>query len=324
MYTFLHRKFTFAAHQYINRHQCIAVALSGGQDSLCLIKLLNDCINKKKQTIRLVYIDHQWKSNSKKHVQHIANIGNLTGLPVTIYQVSDLAISENKARALRYRIIIQDALEKNCDAIITGHNNDDRIETLIGNLFRGTGLSGITNFTIYKQISRQLSILRPLINFSKAEIGWLCRLFYLPTWSDDTNYNLKLKRNKIRHELVPYIQNFFNPQIKKMLKNLSQVCTADNEYIKENTIKLYVKSAHIKLVGINLCCIRKQHHVLQERVVRLYFYYHFNKQISSQAIISILKPKKKLGFMKFNIDQLDLYLSNSWLYTAPQKNNKRN
>jgi tRNA(Ile)-lysidine synthase len=227
-----------------------------------------------------------------------------------------LTISENEARKIRYKILMQHALQKGCDAIILGHNSDDYTETLISNFLRGTSLNGIANFTIKKKLGSQLSILRPLIHFSKAEIGWLCRLFCMPVWSDETNYNVSLKRSRIRYELLPYIQNFFNPRIRQALQHFSQLCDLENEYIKENTVKLYTKSIHRKLLGINLRYLKKQHKVLRRRVLRLYFYYHFNIQLSSE-ITELILLQRKSGLLNIpNLSQVCIYKVSTWMYIS--------
>ncbi len=299
---------------YLKSHQGILVAISGGQDSLCLLKLLTDCIDIKKNKIHTIYIDHQWKNDSKKHSQHIINMMKSIRAPAAIYQIKQLALSENEARKIRYRILIQHALRKKCSKIIMGHNSNDQIETVISNLVRGTGLDGITNFSIHKKIKDQLSIIRPLINFTKAEITWISRLFYLPVWSDETNYNLNLKRSRIRYELLPYLQNFFNPNIQQVFTNFIHLCYEDNEYIKENTIKLYMKTRHKIYAGLNLQELDKQHKTLQKRVLKLYFYYHFYKQINTKTAYWILSLNNKHKQQVFHFDGLNLQNWHGWLY----------
>lgn len=315
MNTFLHTKFKFNLRQHIRNNHRVLVAVSSGQDSLCLLKLLTDCTNREKWKIHAIYIDHQWKKNSKKHAQHIVNIMKRKKLPISIYQIKQLPFSENEARRARYKIIIQHALKKKCGTIIVGHNKNDQIETAINNLFRGTSINGITSLTTCKKIKQQLLIMRPLINFTKTEIAWLCRLFYLPIWSDETNYNLNLKRNRIRYELLPYIQNFFNPNIYQALIDFIYICQQDNEYIKENTVKLYFKSRHKKLTSLNLQTLNMQHKTLQIRVLRIYFYYYFHKQMNNQTSEWILNSSNKKGdAMIFN--NIVLQKWNGWLHVS--------
>lgn len=316
MNTFLHAKFKFATRRYISTCQNITVGLSSGQDSLCLLKLLVDCLDTSRQKINIVYIDHQWKNRSKQHAQHVINISKFMKLPVTIYQITALTVSENEARKIRYKMLMQHALRMKCDTIILGHNSDDHAETIMSNFLRGASLDGIANFAINKQVNSSLSIVRPLIHFSKAEIGWLCRLLCMPIWSDETNYNLGLKRNRIRHELLPYIQNFFNPKIKQALTAFSHLCNLENEYIKENTIKLYYKSMHNQLLSINLNHLLQQHEVLSKRTLRLYFYYNFNVQINNGTTEWILGQKKSEKLNAIRVNRLRVYKMSQWLYAC--------
>lgn len=314
MHTFLHTKFQINFEKCIQNHATLLIAISSGQDSLCLLKLLSDYLNQKYYKIKAIYIDHQWKNDSLNHAQHIINMMRTTQIPITIYQIKKLALSENIARQIRYKLFIQHAIREECTTIITGHNKDDQIETLIYNIVRGTSLNGVTNLTLSKKIHNQISIIRPLINFSKSEIAWFCRLFYLPIWSDSTNYNFYIKRNRLRHELIPYLQDYFNPQVKTNLTKFINFCQNDNEYIKENTLKLYIHSTHKRIISLNLTILSYQHKVLQERVIRLFFYHHFQKQIDKNLISNILK----LNYNKENriiySHKLIIYYSNHQIY----------
>lgn len=316
MYTFLHTKFQTNFKQHIQKHSNILVAISSGQDSLCLLKLLQDCVDQHQYKIEAIYIDHQWKNDSLSHAQHIINIMRTTQIPITIYQMKQFTLSENTARQARYKILIQHAARKECTAIITGHNKNDQIETLIHNVIRGTSLNGITNLTLNKKLNSQISIIRPLIHCSRSDITWFCRLFYLPIWSDITNYNFYIKRNRLRYELIPYLQNYFNPQIQNTLNKFIDFCHDDHEYIKENTLKLYISSMHKKIISINLERLNNQHKALQERVIKLFFYYHFQKIVDKHLIstllsLSYINVTKILHFSKLIIYYYDnqIYVS---------------
>jgi len=313
-YTFLHTRFKQNIIKYISEKSKILIAISCGQDSLCLLKLLHDWIDKDKIQLKAIYIDHQWKKDSEDHSRHILNIMKALNIPVTIYQIQESTVSELESRKIRYKIFIKHAIKEKCSTIITGHNNNDRIETFLYNIFRGTSIQGISNFTIKKTINNKISILRPLINFKRSEITWFCRLFNIPVWSDITNYNFYMKRNRLRYEVIPYLANYFNPKIESALNDFIKFCQNDNEYIQENTIKLYIKSMHKKFISLNLRTINQQHYVLQKRVLKLYLYYNFHQQINQNIIIKILKSSSIKKRHIFNINNLTLQLYNGWLY----------
>lgn len=292
MHTFLHKKFKLNFVKFLKKNEGFLIAISGGQDSLCLIKLIHECLRQDKYKFEAIYIDHQWKKDSLKHSKHIINLIHQVNIPISIYQIKHLVFSEAEARTIRYQILIQHALQNNLTNIITGHNQNDQAETLIQNLIKGSGLDGITGLTIKRKINYNLSIVRPLLDFNREEIGWFCRKFCLPIWSDTSNYNYTIQRNRMRYELLPYLQKYFNPNISESINYFLYLCIDENEYIRENSIKLYIKSKHSKLASLNLNMLQKQHYALQKRTLQIYFHYHFNKSI-----------KKKLFRQNYFYDQ---------------------
>jgi tRNA(Ile)-lysidine synthase len=314
MHTFLHTKFDLNTRNSITQSSKILIAISSGQDSLCLLKLAYDCLLKQSFNIQSIYIDHQWKQDSLSHIKHMINLTQANNIPLTIYQIKTLSLSENIARENRYKTLIQHALKENCRTIFTGHNNDDRLETFVQNIIRGTSLNGLNNLTLKKQLNKKISIIRPLINVSRSEITWFCRLFYLPIWSDITNYNFYIKRNRLRYEFFPYLKNYFNPKITKNLTNFLHFCTKDNEYIHENTLKLYLQSIDHYILSLNLKKICKQHSVLQKRVLRLFFYYHFQKQINTNFLKKILQLPNKQNDKTIYFENLSVYFFKNFIY----------
>ena len=314
MHTFLHKKFFFNIKNNIPESSNILLAISSGQDSLCLLKLMNDCLSLNPYNITSIYIDHQWKKDSLCHIKHMINLIQTKNIPLAIYQIKEQSSSEHIARENRYKALIEHAIKSNCTAIMTGHNNNDRIETFLQNILRGTSLNGITNLTLSKKINSTISIIRPLINFSRSEITWFCRLFYLPIWSDITNYNFHIKRNRVRYEVFPYLKNYFNPQIKKNITNFIKLCYTENEYIKENTLKLYLKSRHSSIISLNIKKIYKQHFVLQKRVIKLFFYYHLQKQIDISFVKKIIKIYYVNKHTTISFENLSIYYFNNSIY----------
>ena len=317
MHTFLHKKFLANLMKFPKDKTSSLIAISGGQDSLCLIKLIYDCFKSHINNFEAIYIDHQWQKDSLRHSKHIANMLNTINMPITIYQIKQTNFSEAEARKIRYKILIQHACNNNIEYIITAHNKDDQMETLLQKLIRSSSLNGITSFTGNKKVNFHISILRPLLNFNKAEIRWFCKKFCLPIWSDKSNYNYKIQRNRLRYELIPYLKKYFNPQINESINSFIDTCRIDNEYIKENAIKLYIKSKHNKFIGLNLSFLKTQHKSLQIRTLQIYFNYHFNIHITNQYIADILiriNQKQNMNSIFF-FNTLIIQQIDGWLYT---------
>lgn len=323
MQTFLHTKFEAHLSKFLYTNTNSLIAISGGQDSLCLVKLIQDCfIQTKNFYFEAIYIDHQWKEDSFNHSKHLANIFQTTSIPITVYQIKSFAFSEAEARELRYKILIQHALRNNLRNIITGHNMNDQTETFLQKLIRGSSLNGITSLRQNKKITQNLCIIRPLVNYNKEEIKWFCQKFCLPIWSDNSNYNYKVQRNRLRHEIIPYLQRYFNPQLHVSINSFLYLCHNDNEYIKENSIKLYIKSKHSKLIGLNLRILNKQHFSLQIRIIQIYFYHHFNISIHITNLLKIIKVINQADIKNYilYLDTIIVQKLNGWLYANLIKN----
>nr|WCH58109.1 lysidine synthase [Cystoclonium purpureum f. stellatum] len=275
MTTYLHRKFYHKINKFLINHStnAILIAISGGQDSLCLIKLVED-FNKRYNLIlkiTYIYIDHQWKKDSQKQINHLTNIIKTTNQNIIIYQIKNIFKSEIKARQTRYQILLKHALKYKYSSIITAHTKTDKAETFIQQIIRGTSLNGITSFNEQRKLHKNLYMQRPLLDFTRYEINWFCRKFKLPIWSDITNYEYKIPRNRLRNELIPYINRYFTTNIEAKINNFLNISNLENEYIKQNAIKLYLQSRHEINIALNYKLIHKQHIALQKRTLQIFF-----------------------------------------------------
>nr|WOA02497.1 tRNA-Ile-lysidine synthase [Gloiopeltis furcata] len=322
MHTYLHYKFYMSLESYVNNKHLtsILVAISGGQDSLCLIKLIEDYQDKFRTyesfNIEYIYIDHQWRKDSRQQIQHIINFANCRERKISVYEIQSLVKSEIGARNLRYQTIIQHALANRHQLILTAHTATDRVETFFQQIIRGTSLDGVTGLHIERQINSNLRLVRPLLDFDRTEINWFCRHFYLPTWSDVTNYEYKVQRNRLRYEFIPYLRSYFTKSIEQKISSFLKISSLENEYIKQNSIKLYLDNIHNVSIAINYKKVRTQHLCLQTRVLQVFFYHNFNKTLSCCFVYTLILKLKTLNPNKSNItwQNFNFQMYKSWLY----------
>nr|YP_010904018.1 lysidine synthase [Caulacanthus ustulatus]WCH57269.1 lysidine synthase [Caulacanthus ustulatus] len=276
MNTYLHQKFNTSISKFLthNSIQSLLIAISGGQDSLCLIKLLETFrkYHNKLLKITYIYVDHQWKKDSYHQIKHLINIIKNYESQIIIYQLKNITKSEVEARKYRYQIIIQYANLYNYSTILTGHTKTDKIETFWQQILRGTSLDGITSLKEYRKLKNKIYIYRPLLKFDRQEIYWFCRKFYLSIWSDITNYEYKITRNRLRHELIPYIYRYFTQNAESKICQFINISNLDNEYIKQNAIKLYLISRHTTNIALNYKFICQQHQALQIKTLQIFFF----------------------------------------------------
>nr|YP_009392202.1 tRNA Ile-lysidine synthetase [Osmundaria fimbriata]ARW60764.1 tRNA Ile-lysidine synthetase [Osmundaria fimbriata] len=304
--------------------EAILIAISGGQDSISLIKIINKIKKKlvdQKSTLitDYIYIDHQWKQYSKDQIKHIINYIKSIGQTIHIYQIKNVELSEHRCRTIRYHTIIQHAIRYKYKLIITAHNETDKIETLLQNFVRGCGLEGITSLNIQNKVHENVYLIRPLININRQQSHWICKKMCLPIWSDSTNYIYNISRNRIRYELIPYIKKYLDHNIESNIKYLQRNYYYDNEYIKQNTIKLYLKSRHKKYISMNWKQIKHQNFALQSRIIQLFCFYTFNIYLDYDKITHIIAIKQKRSNNSFlNIKNKDITFhfnrNNTWLY----------
>nr|YP_009394071.1 tRNA Ile-lysidine synthetase [Rhodomela confervoides]ARW62633.1 tRNA Ile-lysidine synthetase [Rhodomela confervoides] len=304
----------------------ILLAISGGQDSICLIKLVNEMKKKntfsKKLQVSYIYIDHQWKNNSREQIRHVVNYIRSIKEFIEIYQIKKVLISENDCRTHRYHIICQHAIKYKYQLIITGHNQTDKIETFLQNMMRGSGIEGLTSLTLKTKLYENKFLFRPLVNIKREMIYWLCKKFCLPIWSDSTNYIYQIQRNRLRNELLPYIKKYFHNNVENNIKYLLKNYYYDNEYIKQSTIKLYLKIRHNRNLGIKYTEVIKQNFALQLRIIQLFCFHNLQFHLEHKQIIKIIEKINENFLTSCTITQHNFFLfqvHKEWLYITVKR-----
>ena len=193
----------------------LLLAISGGQDSMALLKLIIDLKRLYKWHIEIWHGDHQWHNKSEKIEEEL----KLWCLKKQISFHSNKAnkeevSNEEKARNWRYENLLMKAKllsSKNinfpCTRILTAHTATDRAETIIMNLARGTDLIGLSTLREQRTFNNNVDIIRPLLIFNRNETLEICKEFNLPIWIDPSNENINLTRNKIRKEILPILNS---------------------------------------------------------------------------------------------------------------------
>ena len=163
------------------------------------------------------------------------------------------------------------------------HNKNDKIETIILNILRGSGLEGLKGIETKRQ-----NIIRPLIECERFEIEKYCKENNLEPRIDKTNFEDIYNRNKIRNTIIPYIQKEFNPNIIKTIDRLSDIVTLDNEYMEKQTIKAYnemlIQEESKKEIILDLKKFNMQEKVIKSRLIRYTIKRLFGNTLSIEKI----------------------------------------
>lgn len=220
------------------------VAVSGGQDSVCLLRLLADLQPKWGWQLRVVHCDHRWRADSAANASFVQQICAEWKVPCQVVTADADYSTEADARQWRYRVFEELAMEKNCSRVVTGHTASDRAETLLYNLLRGSGSDGLQALAWQRPLTTDgaVTVVRPLLDLTRQQTGEFCRQFNLSIWDDSTNYDTRYARNRIRLELLPYLQEHFNPGADIALAHTAELLTAEVDLLESMAESLYAQA----------------------------------------------------------------------------------
>jgi tRNA(Ile)-lysidine synthase len=247
------------------------VAVSGGQDSLCLIKLLLDLQPKWAWNLAIAHCDHCWREDSQANADHVQNLAQHWHIPFYLETANEPVNSEATARNWRYHALTKIAQTHHYQYVITGHTASDRAETLLYNLIRGTGADGLQALTWQRPLTDDIILVRPLLEITRSQTEQFCQDFNLPIWEDSTNQNLQYPRNRIRQELIPYLKVNFHSQVETNLAQTAELLQAEVEYLEQTAhhwrLEASVKGEKQDL-QLNRQILKTLPLALQRRVIR--------------------------------------------------------
>ena len=259
---------TLRKRKLLAKGDCLLVAVSGGQDSLCLLKLLLDLQPKWGWHLAIAHCDHNWATDGGI-ADRVAEIARSWSLPLYLKQAEGLPETEAAAREWRYNTLTEMATDNRFSHVATGHTQSDRAETLLYNLIRGAGADGLQALTWHRFLTPEIHLIRPLLEVTRSQTGEFCREFQLPVWEDAMNANLHYARNRIRTEIVPRLKENFNPQVEGSLAQTAELLRADVEYLEAEATKYLEKALIVaEYPTLDRRVLRSLPLALQRRVLR--------------------------------------------------------
>lgn len=204
----------------------ILITLSGGADSVFALHFFNKYSRKFKVEIFTVHVNHNLRGNeSLRDEKFSKELCSKLNYPISIVNVDvkNFAVNNKKsieeaARELRYAAFEREAELVNADLIVTAHNKDDNTETVLLNLFNGTGISGLSGIPV-----KRSKYIRPFLSVSKNDIKEYLRYHKLNFVEDSSNQNVDFTRNFIRKNIVPSVKENINPALDKAILQSSEI-----------------------------------------------------------------------------------------------------
>ncbi|NJO78436.1 MAG: tRNA lysidine(34) synthetase TilS [Cyanobacteria bacterium RM1_2_2] len=226
---------TLKQRQLLPKQQRLLVAVSGGQDSLCLLHLLLNLQPKWSWQLGIAHCNHCWRPDAETNASYVRELARALQIPYFVATAPERPKSEASARQWRYQALTEIAVAQNYAYVVTGHTASDRAETLLYNLIRGSGTDGLQALCWQRTLSPEVQLVRPMLTITRTETAAFCQTHHLNVWEDATNQDLKYARNRIRAELLPYLKSHFNPQVEQTLAQTAELLQAEVEYWESAT-----------------------------------------------------------------------------------------
>jgi tRNA(Ile)-lysidine synthase len=254
----------------------ILLGLSGGPDSLCLLHALA----RMGWDVAAAHFDHSLRPESAEEAQMVAGIAANLGVACVIecgdvpaYARGKGLSIEEAARTLRYGFLFAQARRCGAQAVAVAHTADDQVETVLMHLLRGAGLAGLKGMSmraVLPERDTDMPLVRPLLSTWRCEVEAYCQEAQLHPLQDPSNQNVAFFRNRLRHELIPYLESY-NPNIRQGIWRSAQALAGDHDTLQalvETTWAQCLESTGQGFVILDLEFLRAQGEGMQRSLLR--------------------------------------------------------
>lgn len=212
---------TIQKYQMLRPGENVVVAVSGGADSTALLLCLNALASEFKLSLTIAHLNHRIRAAEadadEEFVRKLASRLEIPFVSETAEVKQQAAASrsnlEELARRTRYDFLRRTASRLKAQKIAVGHNLNDQAETVLFRFIRGSGLEGLS--AIHPVVDGM--VIRPLLECSRRSIQEYLQLMRASYREDSSNLDFRHTRNRIRHELIPYLEKNFNPKVIRTL-----------------------------------------------------------------------------------------------------------
>ena len=274
--------FVQRTHRFITQHQMIQpketvlVGVSGGVDSLALLYALHTLRHQLNCQLHVAHLDHGFREDSAGDAVYVAEQAEQLGIPISSIRIDVPQLMQGQklsaevaARQARYQFY--ECISKRIGAtkIALGHHRGDQAETVLMNLLRGAGASGLKGILPI----REGKFIRPLLAFSRKEIEDFVVQLGLQPRCDATNYQLNYLRNRVRLELIPALERAYNSNIQNALNQTADLLQAESDYLEMLAHDAFqacrIESHTPDTVVLDRYLFREHHLALRRRILRL-------------------------------------------------------
>lgn len=261
-------------HDLIRPGFHVVAGISGGADSVCLLKVLKELSRDLNISITAVHVNHMLRgAESDADEAFVADLCRRWEVPLRVLRADIAQVSrakglteEEAGREVRYGYLFQVLRELSADVIATGHHYEDNAETVMLNILRGCGLEGLAGMDF-----KSGSIVRPLLGIRKSAIEDYLSGEGIPWRTDSSNLSGKYARNRVRNLLFPAMKEHFGIDPAQMLNRMSSLARRDEEYLAKQARMYFEQMCAVTGSGISLDSkmLGRLDAAISSRIVRL-------------------------------------------------------
>ena len=234
-----------AEHGLWSPNDTIVVAVSGGPDSVALLRVLHEIsVNRIPLTLICAHVNHGFRAESREEAVFVRKMAEELGIAFEMAEVDIPAYikesglgPQEAARKKRYEFLIETALRYGAVSVALAHHADDQAETVLMRLLRGSGTSGLAGMR-WKRTEKKVELIRPFLRINKTVLVDLCRSNGYPYAEDASNLQVKYKRNSIRLEVLPFLERY-NGRLSQSLTQLAEIAGAEDEFMEAAALKCF-------------------------------------------------------------------------------------
>lgn len=288
--------------KYMEPEKRYVLAVSGGADSLALADAAALVFKEKAANLRICHVEHGIRGEEAlRDAELVESFCQERGLSFVCHHVevpkyaqSHNCSIEEAARVLRYEKLVQESLDFGAKAVVTAHQADDQAETILWKFLRGAGADGLSGMH-YESVLGPTKLLRPLLALSRVDLEAYCRARNLSYCEDSTNADVTYTRNRIRKELLPYLEREFNPGIKATLRREAEVLAEEQECLQQLAEKYLQDTSFCGIVEarnafwLNAKALQELPSALRKRILRKAVFLMGCKELSYERTLALDK-----------------------------------
>ena len=211
------------------------VAVSGGSDSVGLLRVLHATAPELGLRLSVAHLDHGVRgASARADAEFVAEVAEGLGLPIDLgnWRPSRPGHFEADTRRARYAWLAEVARARGASGVAVGHTKDDQAETILHRIVRGTGLHGLAGMPGRRPLSASAILFRPLLHATRLEIREFLASIGQPFRDDASNADQSRTRARIRHDLLPRLAADYNPEVAAALVRLGGLAGASGRVLR--------------------------------------------------------------------------------------------